>query len=126
MGDFGLLSFHPNVSKEFHMNSRDANIQSDEQALEAEIQAKGLNAPRLTPADIDTQIIGEQYYVFPGTTMTVCLLTLKNGFNVTGESAAASPENFDEQIGRDIARRNARDKIWSLEGYALRNKLAGV
>ncbi len=108
------------------MNSRDANIQSDEQALEAEIQAKGLNAPRLTPADIDTQIIGEQYYVFPGTTMTVCLLTLKNGFNVTGESAAASPENFDEQIGRDIARRNARDKIWSLEGYALRNKLAGV
>lgn len=108
------------------MNSRDANVQSDEQVLEAQIQAKGLNAPRLTPADIDAQIVGEQYYVFPSTTMTVCLLTLKNGFNVTGESAAASPENFDEQIGRDIARRNARDKIWSLEGYALRNKLAGV
>lgn len=108
------------------MNSRDANVQSDEQALEAQIQAKGLNAPRLTPADIDAQIVGEQYHVFPDTTMTVCLLTLKNGFSVTGESAAASPENFDEQIGRDIARRNARDKIWSLEGYALRNKLAGV
>ena len=108
------------------MNSRDANVQSDEQVLEAQIQAKGLNAPRLTPADIDAQIVGEQHHVFPGTTMTVCLLTLKNGFNVTGESAAASPENFDEQIGRDIARRNARDKIWSLEGYALRNKLAGV
>lgn len=108
------------------MNSRDANVQSDEQAIEAQIQAKGLNAPRLTPADIDAQIVGEQYHVFPDTTMTVCLLTLKNGFNVTGESAAASPENFDEQIGRDIARRNARDKIWSLEGYALRNKLAGV
>lgn len=58
--------------------------------------------------------------------MTVCLLILKNGFNVTGESASASPENFDAQIGRGIARRNARDKIWSLEGYALRNKLAGV
>lgn len=108
------------------MTSRDANVQSDEQVLEQQLQAKGLNAPRLTPADIDAQIVGEQYHVFPGTTMTVCLLTLKNGFNVTGESAAASPENFDEQIGRYIARRNARDKIWSLEGYALRNKLAGV
>lgn len=108
------------------MNSCDANVQSDEQVIEAQIQAKGLNAPRLTPADIDAQIVSEQYYVFPGTTMTVCLLALKNGFSVTGESAAASPENFDEQIGRDIARRNARDKIWSLEGYALRNKLAGV
>lgn len=85
------------------MNSRDANVQSDEQVLEQQLQAKGLNAPRLTPADIDAQIVGEQYYVFPGTTMTVCLLALKNGFNVTGESAAASPENFDEQIGRDIA-----------------------
>lgn len=108
------------------MNSCDANVQSDEQVIEAQIQAKGLNAPRLTPADIDAQIVSEQYYVFPGTTITVCLLALKNGFSVTGESAAASPENFDEQIGRDIARRNARDKIWSLEGYALRNKLAGV
>ncbi len=109
------------------MNNRDSNVQStDELDIEKRLQEKGLNAPRLTPQLIDDQIVGEQYHVFPGTTMTVCLLTLKNGFNVTGESAAASPENFDEQIGRDIARRNARDKIWSLEGYALRNKLAGV
>jgi len=96
----------------------------DEHAIEKEIQAKGLNAPRLTPSHIDDQIVGEAYYVFPGTTLTVCALTLRNGFHVVGESAAASPTNFDEQLGRKIARDNARNKIWSLEGYLLRSKLA--
>ena len=98
----------------------------DEQAIEKEIQAKGLNAPRLTPAHIDAQIVGEAYYVFPGTTLTVCALTLKNGFHVTGESAAASPENFNTDIGRKIARDNARNKIWALEGYLLRSNLAAA
>ncbi len=97
----------------------------DEQALEKEINDKGLNAPRLNPAHIDAQIVSEAYHVFPGTTLTVCALTLKNGFNVVGESAAASPENFDQAIGRKIARDNARNKIWALEGYLLRSKLAG-
>jgi hypothetical protein len=98
----------------------------DEQAIEKEIQAKGLNAPRLTPALIDQQIVSETYHVFPNTTMTVCLLTLRNGYHVTGESAAASPANFDEEIGRKIARDNARNKIWALEGYLLRSKLAAA
>lgn len=98
----------------------------NETEIENEIQAKGKTAPRLTPAIIDGTIVGEAYYVFPGTTLTVCALTLRNGFQVTGESAAASPENFDEEIGRKIARDNARGKIWALEGYLLRSKLAGV
>ena len=94
--------------------------------LEKEIVAKGLTAPRITPTDIDSCIVSEQYYVFPNTTFTVCLLTLKNGYTVCGESACASPENFNAEIGRKIARENARNKIWALEGYALRNKLSGV
>lgn len=96
----------------------------DEAATEAEIQAKGLNAPRLNPTHIDAQIVGEAYHVFPGTTLTVCALTLRNGFLVVGESAAASPANFDAEIGRKIARDNARGKIWALEGYLLRSKLS--
>lgn len=99
-------------------------MSQDEAKIEAEIQAKGLNAPRLTPDLIDAAIVSEQYHVFAGTTMTVCALTLRNGYIVTGESAAASPENFDQAIGRKIARDNARNKIWSLEGYLLREKLA--
>lgn len=95
-----------------------------ETEIESEIQAKGLNAPRLTPDKIDETIHSEQYHVFPGTTMTVCALTLRNGYIVTGESAAASPENFDQTIGRKIARDNARNKIWALEGYLLREHLS--
>lgn len=97
-----------------------------ETEIEQEIQTKGLNAPRLTPDHIDSVIVGETYHVFPGTTMTVCALTLRNGFIVTGESAAASPENFDAEIGRKIARANARNNIWALEGYLLRERLSGV
>lgn len=95
-----------------------------EQEIEAELQAKGLNAPRLTPDKINAAILGEAYHIFPGTTLTVCCLTLRNGFTVTGESAAASPANFDAEIGKKIARENARQKIWALEGYALRERLS--
>src|SRR5713226_4231937 len=99
-------------------------LKTTEASIEAELITKGLNAPRLTPSRIDAQIVSEAYYVFPGTTMTVCALMLKNGFTVVGESAAASPENFDEAIGQRIARDNARNRIWALEGYTLRNALS--
>jgi len=75
---------------------------------------------RVTDLHVDSQILTSQYHVFPGTTLTVCCLTLRNGFHVVGESACASPENFDAQIGRDLAYGDARRKIWALEGYLLR------
>ena len=95
-----------------------------EQQIENEIQEKNLNAPRLSPEKIDEVISSSQYHVFEDTTMTVCCITLKNGFNVIGESAAASPENFDVEIGKKIAFKNAREKIWALEGYLLKQKLS--
>ena len=97
-----------------------------EQAIEAEIRAKGLTAPRLTPEHIDNTIRREQYYVFPGTTVTVCCLTLENGFQVIGHSAAASEKNFDREIGCKVARRNAREKIWPLEGYLLKEQMSEI
>ena len=105
------------------MNHRDAAVPLDEVRLEERLTARGLTAPRLTPDDISAQIKHEHYYVFPGTTLTVCALELKNGFMVTGESASASPENFNADIGREIAFRNARDKIWAFEGYLLKQHL---
>jgi len=97
---------------------------SNEQVIEQEIQAKGLTAARLTPALIDSVIQSEQFHVFEGTTLTVCCLTLQNGFTVTGESACASPQNFDVELGRKIAKDNAREKIWALEGYLLRQRIS--
>ena len=94
-----------------------------EQDLENKIQEKGLDAPRLTPALIDAAIIGTDYHVFDGSCLTVCCLTLTNGFTVTGESACASPENFDAEIGQEVSYKNAREKIWALEGYLLKQKL---
>ena len=123
------------------------NVQSprtDDSAIEQEIQAKGLTAPRVTPADIEEQIMEEYYFtamegllghagkpsIVAGTPidspldlLTFCVLVLKNGFTVTGESACASPERFDAELGRKIARANAVTKVWPLLGFRLRDQL---
>lgn len=90
--------------------------------LEAELQRKGLNAPRLSPTLINEVIDKEYYHTFPGG-ITVCCLILKNGFKVIGDSAPVSFENFDENVGKRIAKDKAREKIWELEGYALKQRL---
>ena len=94
-----------------------------EAELEKEIKEKGLTAPRLTPDLIEATIYSAAYHVFKGSQLTVCSLTLINGFTVSGESACASPENFDAEIGKKIAFDMARNKIWMLEGYLLKQKL---
>lgn len=94
-----------------------------EAALELEIQAKGLNAPRLCPQDIDAAIVSETFTVLPSGRVTVCELTLRNGFTVRGESAVISIENFSAEIGQKVSRDNARNKVWELEGYLLRERL---
>lgn len=91
--------------------------------IEKEIIDKKLNAPRVTMEHIESLVVKEQFHVFEESTFTSCLLTLKNGFTVHGESACASPENFDAELGRKIARGNAINKIWMLEGYLLRQKI---
>lgn len=105
------------------------------QAIEDAIKAKGLTAPRITPDDVKANIASEHYFTaaqalrlggtepHPLDLLTFCVLVLKNGFTVTGESACASPENFDAEIGRRIARDNAIAKIWPLMGYELRSHL---
>ena len=115
---------------------------STDHDIEQEIQAKGLTAPRVTPSDIDANIVAESYFTasdgYNNTSMepacsggekealsllTFCVLVLRNGFTVTGESACASPENFDAEVGRKIARANAVNKMWPLLGYALKERL---
>lgn len=55
---------------------------------------------------------------------TICVLHLKNGYIVTGQSAPADPANFDLALGQKFAREDAIRKTWPLAGYALCEKLA--
>ena len=114
--------------------------------IEQQIQSAGANvAPRITPAMIEANITATYFFTAaqaaglppkegadyicprdasPLDSLTFCVLVLKNGFTVTGESACASPENFNAEIGRTIARKNAVEKIWPLMGYELRTELS--
>ena len=94
----------------------------DEQSIEKKIIEKGLNAPRLKPGDIDDKIKGHTYTLLPSGKCVICEITLENGYTVRGESACVSPENFNMEIGSEIAFNNARNKIWELEGYLLQEK----
>lgn len=131
-----------------HITSPDTS----DAGIERLIQTKGKTAARITPADIEANIASEHYFtardgrlgaltnetyvgrerpvegnadLAPLGLLTFCVLVLRNGFTVTGESACASPENFDAEVGRKIARQNAVSRIWPLLGYELRTKLAG-
>ena len=116
----------------------------NEKQLEQLITEKKLTAPRITPDRIKEVIEDVQYFTagdgaygyqtrdetvdtatYPEALnlLTFCVITLKNGFTVTGESACASPENFNEEIGQKIAYDNAVNKIWPLEGYLLKEQL---
>ena len=72
---------------------------------------------KLTEQHIDERIDTVDYQRVPGTTTTVCTIKLVNGFVLLGQSACIDPASFDEQTGKDIAYKKARDKIWELEGY---------
>lgn len=98
----------------------------NDQAIESDIQAKGKTAPRVTLADIDAEIVGETFTILPSGRVTVCELTLRNGFTVRGESAVVCIENFDAEIGKRVARENARNQIWQLLGFRLRDQLVAA
>lgn len=101
--------------------------QQNETVLTAEQLAQAeqkLTAPKITIDQIEANVAKEEYHRFPGTTITVCLLTMKNGFTAMGKSAAASAANFNEEVGRTYARKDAIDKLWEPMGYELRSKLA--
>ena len=145
----------------------------NDQQIEQEIQAKGLTAPRVTPADIEANIAGEYYFTAadgfrlhwltedhpkhdtrasvydiasnvnvrsyastcasidatagtpqPLGLLTFCVLVLRNGFTVTGESYCADAERFDAETGRNEARKDAINKAWPLMVYALKERLS--
>ena len=90
-----------------------------DQEIETEIKKKGLTAKRVTLESINAAIQNEQYLVPVGTNMTICLLKMDNEFIVSGESACISAANFDAELGKKIARKNAIDKLWPLMGFHL-------
>ncbi len=107
-------------------------------------------APRVTPADLENEILSENYFTarhgvegaiaaheYVGVEteperdgerallgrLTFCVLVLRNGIMVTGQSACVSAANFNAQIGRDIARKNAVEQLWPLLGFRLADKI---
>lgn len=115
----------------------------EEKDIAQALAARGKTAPRVTLEDVEANIVSEWYIIAaegvphddfhapvpansPLYQLTFCVLVLRNGFTVTGQSACASPENFDADIGRKLARKDAVNGIWPLMGYELKQRLASA
>ena len=96
----------------------------DQNQLNAKLEASP-SPQRITPARIAEVIAKSECHRLTDT-LTVCVITLQNGFTVTGESACADPANYHQEIGEKIAYENAKAKIWALEGYLLRERLSAA
>lgn len=117
-------------------------MSNTDEAIEQEIQAKGLTAPRVTPADIEANIASEHYFTaldgVEGATgvwdgcdsyalglITICVLITRNGMRLVGvNEGPVSIQNFDADMGRRMARQKAIDQLWPMLGYELRSQLA--
>lgn len=80
---------------------------------------------KLTVEDIERLIANEQYIQPEGTTLTICVITTVSGFAFTAESACIDSATFDAQIGKDIARQEAINKLWQFEGYKVKAAIGG-
>lgn len=89
--------------------------------IEAIVAAQ--TAPRVTEEGIKELIDHVHYHILPNSTLTICVITMKNGFSFTGESACASAENFNQEVGEHYAYQDAFKKIWSHEAYLLKERM---
>jgi hypothetical protein len=81
---------------------------------------------KITNSQVESLIAREEYWHVPNTATVVCALILSNGYTVTGEASAADPDAFDEELGRYFAKEKARERIWRLEAYLLRERLVSA
>ena len=102
----------------------------NDQTIEQEIQAKGLTAPRITPADIEANIAGIEivkHVSATGQVLRWAVITTQNGYAVVGKpSCAVSSANDDQEIGEKVAISNSREELWPLMGYALKEKISAT
>lgn len=72
---------------------------------------------RLTPAYIQSQVESVEY-TYSGT-LTIATVLTKSGTKLVGHSACLDPANYNREIGEQIARKNAIEQLWALEGYVI-------
>lgn len=103
------------------------------QAEEPEVP---LTAPKIASAEVEGEIVNE-YYRNAGSAVkapegsplynvTLCFLQLRNSFVIVGKSACVVAANFNEDIGRQLAREDAIKQVWPFLGFRLADKRRAV
>lgn len=92
---------------------------------DAELQARAdrLGAQFVNESKLRSNIKDVQYVIVPGSQLTICVITLLNGYTVTGESACADPLMFDKDVGEKFAFAAAERKVWPLLVYAPKQEI---
>ena len=56
--------------------------------------------------------------------LTICVVTVKNGFTFVGTSAPVDHNAFDAQKGREIARERAVEQIWKFLAFRIADSMS--
>lgn len=96
------------------------DVISDKQAEDILSKSTG---QRVTKQAIENRIESIAYMVIPDTTVTICHISLDNGFSVRGESACVDPSNFNKELGEKYSYENAFEKLWAFFGFLLAENL---
>lgn len=90
----------------------------DREKLQEQFEEQG-KTKYVTTEMVDDEIQYAQYHRFGDTTVTVCCLTLRNGFTVVGKSACANPDNFEAELGEQLAFDDARQQVFAHLAFRL-------
>lgn len=58
-----------------------------------------------------------------GKPTTYVTIRMKNGFTLRESTTCVDPENYNEEIGKEICLKRLEDKVWFLLGYQLQEEL---
>jgi hypothetical protein len=123
------------VMRHFNINTGERSMETDEQRKERtglssldivdrEAAAVQKTRNRVTLESMIAKIVDEEY-IHPESIphMTICVITVENGYALVGKSAPADHANFDEALGHKFAKEDALRQMWGLEAYLLRERM---
>lgn len=82
-----------------------------------------MSSYKVTLEMVEEEVVQTEYVILPDGKTTICLLTMRNGYTIRGESSCVDPANFKKEDGEKYALERAMDKIWPLLGFRMQDKM---
>jgi hypothetical protein len=121
----GYVSWSPKAvfERAYQAQPEIVEYSAEDVVTEEMINARGLDARRVSLDELHSSVAKVEiirHKSAAGGILRIAVLSLHNGFTVTGRpSIAASVENDDDEVGVKIAIQNAMHELWPFLGFKI-------